>query len=135
MIAALPLLALPVIFYNLVVLFAAGGLRSRVAADRLGEAVLGVPLPSGGEWTVTLGDLMVAASLAIFFFELLKAGGGRSAAIVAHTLAMVLFGVCLAEFLLLRSFATTAFFLITLMVMLDLAAGFISTLNVERRGG
>jgi hypothetical protein len=134
MIAALPLLALPVIFYNLLVLFTAGGLRSNLAAERMAESVLSIPLPSGGDWSISLGDLIVAASLAIFFFELLKAEGGRPAAIVAHTLAMVLFGVCLAEFLLLRSFATTPFFMITLMVLLDLAAGFISTLLAERRG-
>jgi hypothetical protein len=100
----------------------------------MNETVMALPLPSGGAWTISLGDLIVAASLAIFFFELLKAGGGRSTAIIAHTLAMVLFGACLAEFLLFRSFATSTFFLITVMVLLDLAAGFFSTLMAERRG-
>ncbi len=134
MFAVLPLMALPVIFYNLLVLFTAGGLRSGAAAERMRETMMSLPLPSGGGWTITLGDLIVALSLAIFFIELLKAEGGRPVAIVAHTLAMVLFGICLVEFLLFKSFPTTAFFFITVMVLLDLAAGFISTLMAERRG-
>ena len=133
MFAAVPLLALPVIFYNLLALFG-GGLRAQAAADRMGNAMMVLPLPSGGYWTVTLGEFVVVLSLAIFFVELLKANGSRPMAIVAHTLAMILFGLCLAEFLLFKAFATTAFFLITAMVLLDLLAGFVTTLMAERQG-
>ena len=44
-----------------------------------------------------------------------------------------LFVVCLVEFLLFPAFATSTFFLISLMVLLDLAAGFIVTLVAARR--
>jgi hypothetical protein len=133
MFAALPLLALPVVFYNLLALFG-GGLRSQAGANRMSNAIMVLPMPSGGFWTVSLGDLVIVLSLAIFVVELLKSSGSRPVAIVAHTLAMILFGLCLAEFLLFKAFATTAFFLLTAMVLLDMLAGFFATLMAERQG-
>jgi hypothetical protein len=46
---------------------------------------------------------------------------------------MVIFVLCLIEFLLFRSFATSTFFLITVMVFLDVMAGFIVTIITARR--
>src|SRR4051794_33219731 len=70
MFAALPLLALPVLFYNALALTAMPqGFRSAVAQDRLAEQLFAVPIASGGAWPVTLGDLLVFASLLILFIE------------------------------------------------------------------
>jgi hypothetical protein len=46
---------------------------------------------------------------------------------------MILFVVCLVEFLLLKGFSTSVFFLITTMVLLDVLAGFIVTIASSRR--
>jgi uncharacterized membrane protein len=46
---------------------------------------------------------------------------------------MVLFIVCLVEFLLFPAFATSTFFLLMLMVLLDVLAGFIVTIVASRR--
>jgi hypothetical protein len=46
---------------------------------------------------------------------------------------MILFVICLVEFLLLRGFATSTFFLIVAMVMLDVLAGFIVTIIAARK--
>ncbi len=46
---------------------------------------------------------------------------------------MLLFIVCLVEFLLFSAFATSTFFLVTLMVLLDVLAGFIVTIVASRR--
>ena len=48
---------------------------------------------------------------------------------------MLLFIGCLVEFLLFRAFATTAFFLVTTMVLLDVLAGFVMTIVTARREG
>jgi hypothetical protein len=45
----------------------------------------------------------------------------------------VLFILCLVEFLLFPAFATSTFFLVTLMVLLDVLAGFIVTIVAARR--
>jgi hypothetical protein len=90
-------------------------------------------MTSGGSWDVTTGDLLLAGSLVILFIELLKSTTSRRAAIINHSLSMILFVACLVEFLLLRSFATSVFFLITLMVLLDVLAGFIVSIVSARR--
>jgi hypothetical protein len=46
---------------------------------------------------------------------------------------MILFIFCLVEFLLARAFSTSAFFLLTAMVLLDVLAGFIVTIAASRR--
>jgi hypothetical protein len=135
MFATLPLLVLPVIGYNLLILALVPGARHGSADARMGEALLQVPMASGGHWSVTLGDLVVLTSLVILFIELLKSTGSRHIAIINHSLSMLLFIACLVEFLLFRAFATSAFFLLTVMVLLDVLAGFIMTIVAARREG
>jgi len=131
--AAVPLLALPVLFYNLVLLIQRGGLQSTEVSAQLAGPVFTIRMASGVPWSVSLGDLLLAASLTVLFIELLKSTNSRKAAIVNHALSLVLFVACLVEFLLLKGFATSVFFLITLMVLLDVLAGFIVTIVSSRR--
>ena len=132
--AAVPLLALPVALYNGAVLLAVeGGLDSPGAPERLAEPLFSVPMASGALWTLGFGDLLVIAALAVLFVELLKSTSSRGAAVVNHGLSMALFIVCLVEFLLLRAFATSSFFLILLMVLLDVLAGFVVSITAARR--
>jgi len=109
MFAAFPLLALPVLVYNLFLLTLEGGLRTTEAEVRLTEPLFTVGMASGGAWNVTLGDLMIAGALVVLFVELLKSTTSHKTAIVNHSLSMVLFVVCLVEFLLLQGFATSTF--------------------------
>jgi hypothetical protein len=134
MFAALPLMALPVLAYNLWAL-AIGGLHSQSAASRLAAEIVGVPMASRVDWPLSLSDLFVAGALVVLFVELLKAASSRHLAVINHSLSIVLFIGCLVEFLIFPAFATSTFFLITLMVFLDVVAGFIITLAAERRGG
>ena len=131
MFAALPLLALPVIGYNCLVLMFLPGGRRGAATPRLNEAVMVLPAASGGRWPVTLGDLIVFVSLIILFIELLKSTGSRRAVIINHSLSLLLFAGCLVEFLLFQAFATSAFFLLATMVLLDVLAGFAVSLRRE----
>ncbi len=133
MFAAFPLLALPVLLYNLVLLTMKGGVQTADAATQFSAPLFSVPMTSHGVWPVSLGDLFLGASLVVLFIELLKSTNSRNVAIINHSLSMLLFVVCLVEFLLLRGFATSVFFLITLMVLLDVLAGFVVTIVSARR--
>ncbi len=134
MFAALPLLALPVLFYNFIVLvMMPGGYHSVLANDIVTRQLVVIPMASGGRWPVTLGDVLVCASLVILFIELLKSTTSQRVVIINHSLSMILFIVCLVEFLLSRAFSTSAFFLLTIMVLLDVLAGFIVTIVASRR--
>jgi hypothetical protein len=133
MFAAFPLLALPVLLYNLVLLSMKGGLRAPDAAAQLTQPLFTIRMTSGGGWPVSLGDLFLGAALVVMFIELLKSTNSRNVAIVNHSLSMILFVICLVEFLLLQGFSTSVFFLLTLMVLLDVLAGFIVTIVASRR--
>ena len=133
MFAAFPLLALPVLLYNIVLLTMRGGVNSPEVAAQLAAPLFTIHMTSGGAWPVSLGDLFLGASLVVLFIELLKSTNSRNIAIINHSLSMILFVGCLVEFLLLKGFATSVFFLITLMVLLDVLAGFIVTIVSSRR--
>ena len=133
MLAAFPLLVVPVAFYNILMLTISGGFTGAGAGARLSAPLINLPMASRTVWPVSLGDLLVAGSLLILFAELLKSAGSRRIAILNHSLSMGLFIVCLIEFLLFPAFATSTFFLIGLMVLLDVLAGFIVTIIASRR--
>ena len=131
MFAALPLLVLPVLFYNGLAL--TYGFGATDAGVRMSAELISIPMASHGQWTVSMGDALIFFSLVILFIELLKSTTSRRIAIVNHSLSMVLFIICLIEFLLFRAFGTSAFFLLTSMVLLDVLAGFIVTIAAGRR--
>lgn len=136
MLIALPLLVIPVVLYNIVVLTGGTGaaeLGAVTAEAGLRDALFSVPMASGARWSVGVGDLILFLSLILLFFELLKSTSSQKVAIVNHALSMILFVVCLVEFLLIPGFATSTFFLVLAMVMLDVLAGFIVTIIAARR--
>lgn len=133
MFAALPLLALPVILYNVLALTLGGGLHSADAAARLTSPLMTIRAPSHVGWTLSAADLLLMGALVVLFIEQLKSTSSHQAAIVNHSLSMLLFIVCLVEFLLFPAFATSTFFLLMLMVLLDVLAGFVVTIVASRR--
>ncbi|MGI9168747.1 MAG: hypothetical protein ACR2FH_01030 [Caulobacteraceae bacterium] len=130
---AAPLLVLPVAAYNLFFLVLGGGLWVHDAHARLTAPIFQLTTAPGGVWPVSAADLMVAGALLALFVELLKSGASRRIALINHGLAMGLFVVCLMELLLAPACATSTFFLITLMVLLDVVAGFVLTVAAGRR--
>ncbi len=134
MLVALPLLAIPVVIYNILILFGAAGDGGMAQADAMmRDPLFSIPMASGAAWNIGSGDLILFLSLILLFVELLKSTSSRKVAIVNHALSMILFVACLVEFLLIRGFATSIFFLISSMVMLDVLAGFIVTIIAARK--
>lgn len=134
MLIAIPLLFIPVVLYAIVVLSGVVGTGGLSAAEQaLGEPLISVPMVSGSAWNVGTGDLILFLALILLFFELLKSTSSQKVAIVNHALSMILFVFCLVAFLLFPGFATSIFFLILTMVMLDVLAGFIVTIISARK--
>jgi hypothetical protein len=134
MLIAIPLLFIPVILYAIVVLSGLVGTGGLAAAEQaLRDPLFSIPMVSGSGWNVGTGDLILFLSLILLFFELLKSTSSQKVAIVNHALSMILFVFCLVAFLLFPGFATSTFFLILTMVMLDVLAGFIVTIISARK--
>jgi hypothetical protein len=88
---------------------------------------------SGATWSLTVGDLMVLITLTLLFVELIKATRTGGSSIVDHGLSMVLFMVCIIEFLVVRQAATSEFFFILFVTLIDVVAGFSITIRAARR--
>ena len=133
MFAVLPLLSIPVVLYNIIAWSGSTVADPYYVLGRMDAVLLAVPMASGATWIITPGHALIAVTLVMLFFELLKSTGTGRAAILNHAFSMCLFVFCLIEFLLFGAFATSVFFLITLMALLDTMAGFMVTIASARR--
>lgn len=137
-----PLLIIPVAIYNLIAL-PYGGTGSQVDGavinniapiiEMLSKPMLTFPMISGVNWAITNGEMLILFSIALLFMEILKSTSTGTATIINHAISMILFIVCLVEFLLLPNFATSVFFIITIMTLLDVLAGVVVTIVSARR--
>ena len=133
MFAAFPLLVIPVVLYSLFAFVQVLSQNAAGAQQALVGEILSVPMPSGQHWSVGLGDLFVLLGLFMLFFELIRATNSNRTAIINHSLSMIVFVVSLVLFLLGPGFATSTFFLLVMMTLLDVLAGFIVTIIASRR--
>lgn len=124
---------IPVVVYNILALGGATFSTIEEMRLRLDEDAFAIPMTSGVTWDITPGHALIAGSLLMLFFELIKSTGIGRAAVMNHAFSLVLFIVCLVEFLLLPAFATSVFFLIMIMTLLDVMAGFMVTIAAARR--
>ncbi len=129
----LPLMIIPIFIYNVIAWGGATFATADAVRDRMNETFQSVHMASGADWVITPGDGLIALSLVMLFFELLKATGIGRAAVMNHAFSMVLFIICLVEFLMFGAFATSVFFLIMLMALMDVMAGFMVTIASARR--
>jgi hypothetical protein len=119
MFASVPLMAVSFILYNLVVFgFGAAG------GNPLQGEVFSMGMMSGGRFTLNMGDGLILASLILLFFEILKSTRTSNASVVDHLLSTGVFILFLVEFLLVPSAATAVFFIIMVMALIDVMAGF-----------
>jgi hypothetical protein len=130
-----PLLFLPVLIYTLVA-FAAGEPDAASAipmTDTLNAAIFRIPMISGGKWIFDLGDSILFFALIILFVEIIKSTNTKTLSLINHGLSMGIFVVSLIAFLLLRNFATSVFFMLLVMMLLDVVAGFMVSIVSARR--
>ncbi|MGD9815623.1 MAG: hypothetical protein AB7Q23_15545 [Hyphomonadaceae bacterium] len=130
-----PLILIPVLTYNIWAFGATAAADGNGAAvvEHLRDVWMRVPMASGATWNVMFGDVMVLMALLLLFIELLKSTSTGTAAIFNHALSMLVFIICLVEFLLHPAFATSVFFIIMIMALLDVLAGVVVTIISARR--
>ena len=127
--AAVPLMLIPFILYNLTMFGAFGG--GGIAA--LENTMTSVKMMSGATWTMSLGDLFIVIGLVILFLEIFKATRRSSVALLDHLFSMALFVVFLVEFLLVQGAATQIFFILMMIALVDVIAGFTVSIKSASR--
>jgi len=121
----IPMFAFLLVLIDLFILAGQGEIMSRLLYT--------FQLISGAAWTVTVGDLFVIIGLVFLFIEVLKSTRTSQAAIVDHVLSTLVFIAFLIEFIVVRGAGTSTFFILALMALFDVIAGFTVTITTARR--
>lgn len=101
--------------------------------DTLGRTFLELPMISGVNWRLTNGDAILLLAMVLLFMEILKSTSTGTATIMNHAVSMILFILCLVLFLLNANYATSTFFILMSMTLLDVLAGVVVTIISARR--
>lgn len=140
-----PLLVIPVVLYNLLALAFGGPVQT---TNELGETItattapmtrllnetfIELPMISGVTWALSKGDAIVLLAVLFLFLEILKSTSTGTATIINHGVSLLLFILCLVQFLLMPNYATSVFFIVMAMTLLDVLAGVIVTIVSARR--
>lgn len=120
----IPLLAFVVVVYNILA-FVSGGL--------LDATLWTMKLVSGASWVFTVNHLLLLVALILLFVEIIKSTRTSVAVAIDHMLSMLVFVVCLVEFIVVPQTGNSIFFLIMIITLLDVVAGFTVTISSARR--
>lgn len=129
MLGAIPLLIIPFILYNI-------GLTGMVGAagdDPWKTELFSIPMMSGGLFTLTLGDALIVLGLILLFIEVVKSTRTSNLSVIDHLLSTFVFVAFLVEFLLVKSAAHSVFFILMVITLIDLLAGFSVTVRSAGR--
>jgi len=122
---AIPLITISVVVYNLLTLL--GG------KDVFGAEAIRLPMVNGGRVVFSTGDLLLAFTLMLLFFEIVKSTYVSAIAQLEHVLSLFVGVFCLVEFLVSERGQSPIFFLIMLATLIDIAAGYIIGVRVARK--
>lgn len=125
----IPLLVFPLILYNFVVLT---GIAVK-GGTWLIEPIFSVGMFSGDAWGVSFSDVFTSLSLLLLFVEIVKSTRTDAMSIINHGLSMLLSVVCIIQFITMQGFSNSVFFMLTLMTVLDVVAGFTITIVAAKR--
>jgi hypothetical protein len=120
-----PLLVVPFAIYNMIAFLTPG--LSWTAS------VATIHLMSGQDWTVTPEDILLAFAILLLAVEIMKSTRIGMRAIIDHVLSMILFIAMLVEFLLVKQAGTSTFFIMMVISLVDVMAGFIVTTRTAQR--
>jgi hypothetical protein len=120
-----PLLLIPFAVYNMIAFLTPGVSWT--------ATVTTVHMMSGQDWTLTWEDLLLAFSILLLWVEIIKATKIGMRSVMDHLLSMALFIVMLIEFLLVKQAGSSTFFLLMIIALVDVLAGFIIGMRSGRR--
>lgn len=120
-----PLTVIPWVIYNIV------GAASGVTA--WDGVIFTMHMISGSAWSFRFGDLMVIVGIACLFGEVLKSTNSSSRQIINHLLSTLVFIVYLVEFIIVGFAAHSVFFILMILALFDVTAGFSITIKTARR--
>jgi len=130
MLRSIPLMIVPFVLFNLGL---AGLFGTNPGGDPWATELFSMNMMSGGTFSLTLGILMIIIALLLFFVEIIKATRTSNASLIDHLLSTFVFVAFLVEFLLVRGAAHSVFFVLMMIALIDVLAGFSVSLRAAGR--
>ncbi len=128
----MPLLAIPMIYYNIVVFGGFAGPGAQVAAWMAAPA-LTIPMFSGAVLNLSVSDIILFAAMPLLFFEIVKSARSDALSVLNHIVSTLALVFATVEFVAVPGFSTAVFCLLTVMQLVDVIAGFTVTIAAARR--
>jgi len=120
-----PLLVIPFAIYNIIAFLMPGVSWSAPLTH--------LQLMSGAEWTMSVGDILVAFTVLILIVEVIKFARIGTRSFVDHALALLLLFGMTAEFVWVTQAATATFFLMLVIAFVEAAGGIGVSLRTRAR--
>ena len=127
-----PLLAIPLLIYNFIVLTGIAGSGDQVQMWFAGP-VFTIHSFSGDAWAMSSGDILIIFSIALLFIEVVKSTRTDALSLINHGIAALVFVIFLIQFLTMHGFTTSVFFILMMMQLVDVVAGYTVTAVAARR--
>ncbi len=125
----IPLTLAPLLVYNLQIFGAFGA----TPGDPWVQPVFTMTMVSDARFTLLFGDMLIVAALICLFVEIVKATRTSAPTIVDHAISLVVFILYLVEFLTIAGAATSVFFILLMIALIDVIGGFTITIRGARR--
>jgi hypothetical protein len=120
-----PLLLIPLAIYNIIAFL------MRDVSFATPPPLFTVPLMAGEGWQVNLSDVLLTLAILLLLCEVIKGARPGAKFLTDHLLSLLVFCGAAAEFVLLKEFGTSTFFLLTLLALVDFLSGI--ALRTRRR--
>ena len=118
-----PLLLIPLAIYNIIVFL--------MPDLSFTDPLVKLTLVSGAEWPVTLSDVLLTLAIFLLLAEVIKGARPGAKYLTDHLLSLIVFGAAAAEFVMWPKFATSTYFLMTALSLVDFISGL--ALRTRRR--
>ena len=120
-----PLLLVPFAIYNIIAFLIPG-------LSWTGPFIT-IHMTSGGECTLSVGDILVALAVLTLFGEVMKSTRIGFRTVVDHAMSLILFLGMLVEFIMVKQAASYTFFMLLIIGFVDVLGGFAVTLRSSQR--
>lgn len=129
LLTTIPLTVIPLVIYNLF------GFNWNLNPDQDPWVwpIWNLRLPSTATWSLTAGDALIVLGIAFLFVEIMKATRTTNAALVDHLLSVAVLIIYVVQFVAVPYAAHSVFFILAILSLIDVIAGFSITITGARR--
>jgi len=124
---------IPLFVYLLIAYLIVFAVQGENATTVLSSVIVSINLFSGAVFNLTWNGVLLNLGIIFLFIEIIKSTRTTNASIIDHMLSALVFIGFLVVFIVMKGAASEAFFVIMMMSLVDVIAGFSITITSARK--